>query len=223
MRISSKALIKFVQEPNYLCKVNMWKIIGSCLLIVGLLACENDPSELAAFSRQLTIDQELVEEVEIVYSDSAQIKVTIYGPTMINYLERADLRQEFPDGVLVHFFGPLGDTSSTLEALYGLRRERQGEVIVRDSVVWESASGEKLETNELIWDERRREIYTKKFVVLTRPEEIIYGHGFTADQDFSNARINSVEGRIAVDQPGATAPSDSLNSRPFTGNSSTEY
>lgn len=171
------------------------------LLILAVGACENDPSELAALVDQLQTDQEFVQNVRITYSDSAEVKVIIEGPTMVNYLERGNPRQEFPDGVIVHFFGAESDTTSILTSNYALRRERDGEVVVRDSVVWRSLAGEKLETNELIWSERRQEIYTQKFVVLTRPEEIIYGHGFTADQDFSNARINSVEGRIAVDQP----------------------
>ena len=72
---------------------------------------------------------------------------------------------------------------------------------MRDSVVWKSVEGDTLETEELFWDERREKIYSNKFVVITRPDEVIYGHGFEADQDFSYSRINAIEGRIKVDNP----------------------
>jgi len=144
---------------------------------------------------------EVAEEVEILYSDSAKVRVRITGPTMHYYLDQRDPRQEFPDGVLVEFFDPAGQVTSKLSARYGLRMERDDEVVVRDSVVWQSIEGEKLETEELIWLEREQRVYTNKFVVVTRPDEIIYGHGFEADQDFSYSRINAIEGRLKVDEP----------------------
>jgi LPS export ABC transporter protein LptC len=101
----------------------------------------------------------------------------------------------------VEFFGPDGEVTSQLTALYGLRRQNKKEVVVRDSVVWKSVEGDTLETEELFWDERREKIYSNKFVVITRPDEVIYGHGFEADQDFSYSRINAIEGRIKVDNP----------------------
>ncbi|HQU60419.1 MAG TPA: LPS export ABC transporter periplasmic protein LptC, partial [Saprospiraceae bacterium] len=96
--------------------------------------------------------------------------------------------------------GPAGATTSELTARYGIRMEKQNQVIVRDSVVWHSVEGEKLETEELIWDERSRKVFTHRFVVVTRPDEIIYGHGFEADQDFSYSRINAIEGRLKAGQ-----------------------
>ena len=83
-------------------------------------------------------------------------------------------------------------------AKYGVRYPNEGLVIVRDSVVWESMAQEKLETSELRWDEREKKIYTNKFVRITRPDEIIYGHGFEANQDFSYSKIQAIEGRIKV-------------------------
>lgn len=173
----------------------------SALLGLLLFSCENDPADIAALMARLDAQVETATDVEILYSDSAVVRVQVAGPVMLNHLDRLELRQEFPEGVDVRFFDNFGRESSRLTAKYALRLERLGEVIVRDSVVWQSGEGEKLETEELIWDEKRQKIYTRKFAVITRPDEIIYGHGFEADQDFSNARINSVEGRIALDEP----------------------
>ena len=172
------------------------------LLMAGaalLTGCKNSVEDVNALVSKFDTQVETAKDVEILYSDSAQVRVRITGPTMLYHLDRREPRQEFPDGVAVDFFGPEGAITSQLDARYGLRLENKSEVIVRDSVVWKSVEGEKIETEELIWDERKRKIYTNKFVVITRPDEIIYGHGFEADQDFSYSRINAIEGRLKVD------------------------
>jgi len=169
-------------------------------LLLLLMACKNDLAEIEALAESYSTQVETAKEVEILYSDSAMVRVRITGPTMLYHLDRSSPHQEFTDGVNVDFFDAEGNITSQLTAQYGVRYENRGEVIVRDSVVWNSTEGEKLETEELIWNENRSKIYTKKFVVITRPDEIVYGHGFEADQDFSYSRINAIEGRIKGDE-----------------------
>ena len=130
---------------------------------------------------------------------------------MLNYLDKKEPKQEFIDGVKVDFFEADGTVSSQLIANYAIRLENKNEVVVRDSVVWESVKNEKIETEELIWQETKERIYTDRFVVITRPDEIVYGHGFEANQDFSYSKIHAIEGRIKVDNPDDenTSPSNS--------------
>ena len=60
--------------------------------------------------------------------------------------------------------------------------------------------GEKLNTEKLIWDERKELLSSDQFVKITTPEEIIMGKGFEANQDFSRYKIFNVTGRITVKQ-----------------------
>lgn len=170
-------------------------VMASLFLLLAT-ACVKDikENEPAVFNTEV----ETVKEVEIFYSDSAHVRVKIAGPTMLNHLDKNNPMQEFTDGVVAEFFGADGKITSKLSAKYGIRYEGRSEVVVRDSVIWESLEREKLETEELIWDEKTKKVYTNKFVVITRPDEIIYGHGFEANQDFSYSRINAIEGRIKV-------------------------
>lgn len=176
------------------------KLLAAASLALLAGACKNEIEDVNTLVSKFDTQVETAREVEILYSDSAQVRVRITGPTMLQYLDRREPKQEFPDGVSVSFFGPEGAVTSQLDARYGVRLENKNEVIVRDSVVWQSVEGEKIETEELIWDERSRKIFTNKFVVITRPDEIIYGHGFEADQDFTYSRINAIEGRLKVNE-----------------------
>ncbi|MEM6699104.1 MAG: LPS export ABC transporter periplasmic protein LptC [Bacteroidota bacterium] len=169
------------------------------ILALCITACKEKVSiiEDIVFTEE-DISIERMEEVEMLYSDSAKVQVRITAPTMLRYTER-NTKQEFPDGLLVEFFDGGQNVSGYLSAKYGMRYEGEYRVVVRDSVVWESHQGEKLDTEELTWDERNERIYTNKFVTLTRPEEIIFGYGFEADQDFKRSRIKAIDGIIKVD------------------------
>ncbi len=171
-------------------------------LIAFLLgSCQNDLSEVEALVSKFDTTVEEARDVEILYSDSAKVKVRITGPLMLNAMERRESRQEFPEGVRVEFFDENQAVESVLVAKYGLRQQSEARITVRDSVVWTSVEGQKLETEELHWDERRELIHTNKFVIITRPDEVIYGHGFEAAQDFSYSRIMAIEGRMKIENP----------------------
>ncbi|MEM7572670.1 MAG: LPS export ABC transporter periplasmic protein LptC [Bacteroidota bacterium] len=176
----------------------LWLLSLTVLLLSG---CVNDPAELDQFVMPLSDEVEIAEGVTIRYSDSAQIKVVIQAPLMLNHLDPSDPYQEFPDGLHVTFFDEFQDTSSTLIAQRGIVRQRAGEVVVRDSVVWQSVNDEMLETEELIWDQREELIHTNKFVVITQPDAILYGYGFESPQNFSTARIKQVTGRVPINRP----------------------
>ncbi len=171
-----------------------------CALASLAFACKQEAADVLP---EILLDNpnlELLEEVEIFYSDSAQVKVRVTGPVMYYHTDPGDPRQEFPGGVEVEFLGRTGEIVSTLTAKYAIRKESLGIIVVRDSVVWQSAQNERLTTDELTWDERRQKVFTDRFVVVTRPDEILYGRGFEADQDFSNITMKAVEGSVKVEE-----------------------
>lgn len=177
-------------------------INGLLLSIIVFLfnACTKDTGDLDLEGIKLDPDIETAKDVEIIYSDSAKVRVKIKGPTLLYYVNNRDPKQEFPNGVRVDFYGPDEQVTSTLTGKYGIRYEGEGKVVVRDSVVWQSTEGERLETEELIWDERKQRVYNHRFVVLRRKNEIVMGHGFEATQDFKNSHVIAVSGTKSIDE-----------------------
>lgn len=163
-------------------------------------ACENDLEEVNRLFNPEATAVEVARDIEMLYSDSAVVRVRISGPTMVRHLDKLEPRQEFPDGLMVEFFGPGRRVDSRLTSKYATRLDKKTEIVVRDSVVWESNNGERLETEELVWDEKSGKVYSNRFVTLRRPGEILYGVGFEAEQDFSKSRIRAIEGRLRVEE-----------------------
>jgi len=171
--------------------------LGTCLLL--FTSCENDLEEVRHAVSKDELKMEVAKEVEMLYSDSAVIKVRVASPVMHRYLDKKNPRQEFPEGLRLEFLTPNGRAQSYLTAKFAIRYEHKNEVIVRDSVVWKSPNQERLETEELIWDEQKEKVYSNKFVKITKPGEKIYGYGFEANQDFTRWTINAIEGELKVD------------------------
>jgi lipopolysaccharide export system protein LptC len=184
------------RRPHFLQLFMIKVLFLNIITLLLICSCQNDLEEIDKIINSEMIAVETAKDVSMLYSDSARIKVRIEGPVMLRHLDKSNPRQEFTDGVKVVFFTIGGNVESTLTANYALRLEKKNQIIVRDSVVWESSEGEKLETEELIWEERKEKIYTKRFVKITKPDEVIYGYGFEANQDFTSWTINAVEAEL---------------------------
>ena len=164
-----------------------------------LSACKND---LPLFPETFPPESIQIEELhgfEMLYSDSAKVRVRVRGPVMWRHLDEKNPRQEFPEGIEVEFFDANFRVNSRLTSRYAIRDEKEHQIVVRDSVVWTGLNNEQLETEELVWEEESKKVYTNRFVVIRRNDEIIWGHGFESDQDFSRSRIKAIEGRIKIE------------------------
>jgi LPS export ABC transporter protein LptC len=172
-------------------------IVGS-LLVWG--ACDTSSTrEEQAYTPEDT-EVEIGREVEILYSDSAVVRVRVTAPALHNYVDNLHPRQEFPEGIKLEFLTPTLQVRSTLTAKFAIRQQEKGLVIARDSVVLTTIDQEKLETEELIWDEKAEKVRTEKFVKVTKPGEVIYGYGLEANQDFSHWKITVPKGTIKAEQ-----------------------
>ena len=61
--------------------------------------------------------------------------------------------------------------------------------------------GEQLNTEHLVWDEKQEKLLSDEFVKITTKDEIIFGNGFEANQDFSKYRIFKIKGTISINNP----------------------
>ncbi len=171
------------------------------LLSMGLLmatACQNNMSEVEALTAKKTeVQVETSRTVEITFSDSAIVKAKLYTPVMLHYLS-ADPYVEMKEGVKVNFYTPEIVIESRLSANYAIRYESRRMVELRNNVVVTNSKGERLDTEQLNWDENKKLLYSDKFVKITTPDKVIYGEGFESNQNFTKYKIFKIKGMVAV-------------------------
>ncbi|MCW3104762.1 MAG: hypothetical protein JWO09_3202 [Bacteroidetes bacterium] len=178
----------------------------SFLLLLSLAACENDiavvNSITSATAQQLPINSG--KNVEMLYSDSAIVRAKLTAPQMDQYMDKDQTKKnytEMPKGMLVIFYNSLGKEENRLKADYGISYEGgQGpsKMEAKRHVVVINSKGDKMETEHLTWDAATKKIYTDKFVKITTKEEVIWGEGLKADQDFSNYELIHPQGVIQI-------------------------
>jgi LPS export ABC transporter protein LptC len=137
-------------------------------------------------------------DVQILYTDNGNPKAKIITPELTRILNEEGIT-EFKKGLKIFFYDGIGQIESSMSALYGKAFEQKEELLAKDNVVIINVKGEKLETEELIWKRKEKKIYSDKFVKITTADEIIFGNGMEANEDFSDYVIKEVKGTIKVD------------------------
>lgn len=174
----------------------MRRIIFISISVFLFTACGSDLKEIDHLIDEEQLNYEEAIDVNMIYSDSAIVRVNISSPRMLRHIDKANPRQEFLDGIKVTFYSPNHRAQSILTAKYAVRYDKKNEIHIRDSVIWQSNGGERLETEELIWQERKERVYSNRFVKIAKPDEIVYGYGFEANQDFTEWTMNAVEAEV---------------------------
>lgn len=168
-------------------------------LFYCLTACENDLTEVQKFIKNEEVAIEIGEEVEVIYSDSGKVEIKIIAPLLHRHLDKREPKREFPKGLEVYFLDENQKVKSWLIGKYAMEYEKKHITIVQDSVVLFNNNEEKLETDELIWDQGKDKIYTKQFVRITTKDEQIMGYGFEADREFTYWKIIAPQGKVKID------------------------
>lgn len=170
-------------------------VFGLCSLV--FTSCSNSLDEANKIISRANVKIEKGKDVQISYSDNGVVRIQASGPTVRRYnTERPYM--EFSDGILLLFFNDKHEVDSRLTAKYATAVENSKSMTARDSVVVVNNKGEILNTDELIWDEEKKIIYSNSFVKITTADEIIYGNGMTANENFTDYEIRRITGKIKV-------------------------
>lgn len=144
------------------------------------------------------LNVERAEEVTIIYSKDGSTKAKLFTKNFKHIQNTDPSYIEMSKGLKVEFYDDTLQVQSTLTAKYGKYFEQSGNVLVRDSVVITNIKKERLNTEELVWNEKLQKFYTEKFVTITTPTQIIYGDGLESNQNFSVYKITNIKGMIGV-------------------------
>jgi LPS export ABC transporter protein LptC len=181
---------------NFRMKGLLSHLIAS-LVLIGSYACENDLSKVKLYEKGGKGPVESAKNMTILYSDSGAVKMQIKAPVLNRY-ETENPYTEMPKGVEELFYDSSMHITSKLKAEYAIRYDRELRMEARKNVVVVNSKGEQLNTEHLVWDERKQKLKSDEFVKITTLDEIIYGNGFEANQDFSQYRIFNIKGIISI-------------------------
>ncbi len=182
---------------------NNWSIPAFtivCIQACFISSCSDYAKENVAKmmkSDTLIYTQE-AEKVTINYTDSGQLKARITAPKLIGYKAEGNDIIKMPKGIVGNFYNDSGEVESYLTAEYGISYQSKKITEVTRNVQVMNTKGERLNTEKLIWDQKKQLIYTDKFVRITTKDEVLTGEGMESKQDFSNWHILKPRGKIKI-------------------------
>ncbi|MBK8701122.1 MAG: LPS export ABC transporter periplasmic protein LptC [Saprospiraceae bacterium] len=164
-------------------------------------ACTNDLEEVKAITQKYDVSKDIGEQIKIIYSDSALVKLTIEAPVIERSNDVNDPKDVFPKGILISFLDENKVATSWLKADIAIREPKKHRMTAKGNVIFYNNKNDKLQSSELIWDDQAKKIFTEKFIRITRPSvgDTIYGVGFETDQNFKRIEIKKkIKARLAA-------------------------
>ena len=187
----------------YLCAMRIvrhnkaWVLL---LLAFVLGGCENDIERINMITDETDAPTVQGTNIQVIYSDSAKVKVQVLAPVYKQYPTVERPHMEFEEGLEVFFYNDSARIESEIRADYTIyyMEERlwhaTGNVEAKNLV-----SGDALYTDELFWDENEELIYSDSYTRVISEDNTLYGKkGFRSHQSLSNWQLIGSSGTINV-------------------------
>lgn len=180
-------------------KLNIFlKEIFAIALISFCFSCENEIEKVNFFSNEIAIPNQSATDIEVLYSENAIIQLKLLAPILEHYNDEEEPYLLFPKGIHVYFFNSKKEIESELQANYAKYYENKKLWEARDDVRTLNENCDLLNTELLFWNETQEKIYSDKFVKITTAEEVLFGDGFEANQNFTKYQIKKLKGVISL-------------------------
>lgn len=170
------------------------------LIFIGTMffSCENDLKVIESLKIDENSPVESSYDVNLKYTDSGKVIMIMKSPE-INRFVANDEFLEMPQGMEMQFYDSLGNVKSTITANYSINYVKKKIMKAENNVVATNSKGQKLLTEELIWNQNTHKIYTLKKVKVISEDKILFGDGLTSDEQFEDWEISNPTGDITME------------------------
>lgn len=170
------------------------------LIFIGAMffSCENNLTVIDSLKVDENSPIESSYNVNLEYTDSGKVVMVLKSPE-INRFVTSDEFLEMPQGMAMEFYDSLGNIKSTITANYSINYIKKKIMKAENNVIATNSKGQKLLTEELIWNQNTHKIYTDKRVKVISVDKILFGDGLTSDEQFEDWEISNPTGDITMD------------------------
>jgi len=168
---------------------------------VFFTGCENSMEEIELLSSNtVELSASTSKNVYLNFSDSARTKIKLFAPVLDQYSNKEIPYDLMPEGITIQFIDSLGNIEAEVKANYAIHYPKTNILELSNDVRVYNLDGDRLNSEHIIWNSNTQKITSDDFVKITTGDEIIYGDGFEANQDFTDYRISHIKGIISIDE-----------------------
>lgn len=170
-------------------------ILAVCSMMLS--ACDSDIEAAKELANTDDVQMDVATDIRLMHKESGRLTALITAPLMHRFF-RNENRIVFPEGLVVELYDD-GILTCTINAGYGQRDETTKRMTASGGVKVLNFKQEQMESEEMIWDEVRKEIKVEGKVKVTTPTDILYGIGLVADDRFKNYSMKKITGVVEVE------------------------
>ena len=170
-------------------------LISLLIFIFIISSCENNIEVIKNLGNVKDLPSATVNDIEILYSDSAKVKMKIVAPLLNKYTLLDNQYIEFPKGITVYQYDSAMNVDAMIRCNFAIFHELTKIWETRNDVVVKNLKKkEQLNTEELFWDQQKHIIYSKKYTRFTSENELLAGDDFKANEDLSSMKLMRTKG-----------------------------
>jgi len=165
------------------------------MMLFAACNSENRNSQLLEFEGKYP--DESAENMTITVSDSGKTVFIVKTPMLNRYNSPDSTYLDCPKGIVIHSFNDYGRKQAVITANYACQVNNNLYKATDNVIIYDLISGDSVITDEVIWDQRKRSIYSTKTVKqVKRDGSVNYGDGFNADERFTRYTIIHPHGEM---------------------------
>ncbi len=166
------------------------RYIAFVFVLIVAISCENDITVVNSLKVDENTPIESSYDVRMEYSDSGKL-VMVMNSLEVNRYPTEDEYLEMPRGMTLFFYDSIGNIRSDLKSEYAINYVDKKIMEARINVVATNSKGDKLYTEILIWDQKKKSIYTDAPVRVVQKGKTLFGDGLIADESFDDYEITN--------------------------------
>ncbi len=190
-------------------------LIATLLMAAVILpSCREDKKiDVASRLRPERMPTMSTVNVSTLISDSGITQYKIVSPLWLVYDNADTPYWNFPKGLYLRKYDPLFHVIATVAADSARYFKNQRIWRLDGNVELTKAPKDIFLTQQLFWDERRKQIYSDSFIHIETATHILEGHGFVSNDQLTGYRIIRPTGIFPVDREnlrGGSSPSNAV-------------
>lgn len=170
-------------------------------LLIGtvLFSCEQRLDKIQQNNKLSYLPMSVAENINTKHTDSGRLTSVLVSPKMINFSNRAFPYYQFPEGIDLTVYDDQNQPSYVV-ANSAVVYNNTDLIDLRGDVVLTTATNDTLFTDQLFYDQKKEWLFTDFPVQFRTKDYLTNGNGFDANQNFTNARVLEVTGRIYIEE-----------------------
>ncbi|MCK5846213.1 MAG: LPS export ABC transporter periplasmic protein LptC [Bacteroidales bacterium] len=185
-------------------------------IAVFIYSCENDIAVVNSLTVDETTPIESSYDVIMNYTDSGIMVMKMTSPEVNRYPTDEEYL-EMPKGMKLVFYDELGKVKSNLKSEYAINYVDKNIMEARIDVIATNKKGDKLFTELLTWDQKKKSIFTNEPVRVIQDGKTLFGDGLIADETFTDYEIINPHGEFDIEseeKEKSDSKSEPVNKKP---------